>query len=174
MPRLKKIDDAGATDEVRPVFDEVRKARGNVPNMFRTMAHRPEILRTMAAHFRAVMAPSTLSARLKELVVLRVSEMNGCEYCLASHVKLAAKAGSPPEEIAAVRKGDYSKLPEKDAAAVRWGEWVTLDSNHVPEDVFAAVKKHYTEGEIVEITAAAGLFNYFNRFNNALHMEITT
>ncbi|MBI4565763.1 MAG: carboxymuconolactone decarboxylase family protein [Planctomycetes bacterium] len=80
MPRLSKVDPASAPPEVKPIFDAMLRQRGNVPNMYRTMAHRPEILTTMAAHFKAVMAPTTLSSRLKELVVLRVSAINGCDY----------------------------------------------------------------------------------------------
>lgn len=80
MPRLSKLDVETAPADVKPVFDEVLRARGNVPNMFRTMGHRPDILKTMAAHFRAVMVPTTLSVRLKEFVVLRVSEMNQTGY----------------------------------------------------------------------------------------------
>jgi len=48
--------------------------------MFRTAAHRPEILRTMIAHFRAVMNTGTLPAKLKELVIVRTSQINRCEY----------------------------------------------------------------------------------------------
>jgi alkylhydroperoxidase family enzyme len=80
MPRLSKFDLESAPDDVKPIFKAIYEKRGNIPNMFRTMAHRPEILKTMDAHFKAVMAPTTLSVRLKELVVLRVSEINGCDY----------------------------------------------------------------------------------------------
>lgn len=56
------------------------KERGNVPNMFRTVAHRPEYLRTMIAHFRTVMNTGTVPAKLKELVTVRVSQINQCDY----------------------------------------------------------------------------------------------
>jgi alkylhydroperoxidase family enzyme len=48
--------------------------------MFRTVAHRPEIFRTMIAHFRAVMNTGTVPAKLKELAIVRTSQLNGCEY----------------------------------------------------------------------------------------------
>ena len=48
--------------------------------MFRTVAHRPEYLRTMIAHFRTVMNTGTISAKLKELLVVRVSQINRCQY----------------------------------------------------------------------------------------------
>ena len=56
------------------------KARGNVPNMFRTVAHRPEIMKTMVAHFRAVMETGTVPVKLKELLIVRTSQINRCEY----------------------------------------------------------------------------------------------
>ena len=80
MARLSKLDLETAPPDVKPIFQAIFEKRGNIPNMFRTMAHRPEIVKTMDAHFKAVMAPTTLSVRLKELVVLRVSELNGCDY----------------------------------------------------------------------------------------------
>ena len=66
--------------ELGHIYDHFRKVRGNVPNMFRTVAHRPEIFKTMIAHFRAVMDTGTISAALKELVITRTSQINGCEY----------------------------------------------------------------------------------------------
>jgi alkylhydroperoxidase family enzyme len=80
MPRISRIDRASATPEVAEVFDHFMKTRGNIPNMFRTAAHRPEIMRTMVAHFRAVMETGTVPAKLKELVIVRTTQINRCEY----------------------------------------------------------------------------------------------
>ena len=81
MPRISRLD----KDQVDPETSGrsttfICKERGNVPNMFRTVAHRPEIFRTMIAHFRAVMNTGTVSAKLKELVIVRTSQINRCEY----------------------------------------------------------------------------------------------
>ena len=65
---------------VQHVFEAFWKARGNVPNLFRVLAHRPPLLRTFTAHFDAVMGEGRLSIRLKELVAVRVSQLNGCRY----------------------------------------------------------------------------------------------
>lgn len=56
---------------------------------------------------------------------------------------------------------------------MRLAERVTRDSNNVDEKLWSDVRTHFDEGQIVELTAAIGLFNYFNRFNNALQMEPT-
>jgi alkylhydroperoxidase family enzyme len=78
--RVRRIGIEEATGETRRTFDLYQKERGNVPNMFRTMAHRPVLLRTMIAHFRAVMAPSTIDVRLKELIAVAVSGIHRCDY----------------------------------------------------------------------------------------------
>ncbi len=81
MPsRLSKISPDQADAETRQVFESFFKERGNVPNMFRTVAHRPEIMKTMNAHFRAVMSTGTVDRRLKEIIAVRVSYINHCEY----------------------------------------------------------------------------------------------
>ncbi len=80
MARIPRLEKDQVDPETAKIFDVYLHERGNVPNMFRTAAHRPEILRTMIAHFRAVMNTGTLSAKLKELVIVRTSQINRCEY----------------------------------------------------------------------------------------------
>ena len=80
MARIPKIEINEATGATKEIFDKVLKERGNVPNMFRTVALRPEILRTLVAHMRAIMEAPGVSAKLKELVIVRTSQINQCEY----------------------------------------------------------------------------------------------
>jgi alkylhydroperoxidase family enzyme len=80
MPRISRLDKDQVDSDSKQIYDTYLKERGNVPNMFRTVAHRPEILRTMIAHFRAVMNTGTVPQKLKELVIVRTSQLNNCEY----------------------------------------------------------------------------------------------
>jgi alkylhydroperoxidase family enzyme len=80
MARITKLAKDQVTDEVRAKFEEIGSQRGNVPNMFRVYAHRPEILKTMMAHLNAVTNTGTVSVRTKELVATLVSRLNACEY----------------------------------------------------------------------------------------------
>ena len=79
-PRIAPIAPAAAAPEVQPIFETYLKERGNVPNMFRTVALRPAHLRTLIAHFRTVMNEGTVPALLKELLWVRISHLNGCRY----------------------------------------------------------------------------------------------
>lgn len=78
--RISRVNTPQAPESVRPIYEDMFRARGNVPNMFRTAAHRPELMRTMVAHFRTVMESGTVAPRLKELIAVRVSQINDCEY----------------------------------------------------------------------------------------------
>lgn len=78
--RLSRLERSQVDEATGEVFDNFQKERGNVPNMFRTMARRPELMRTAAGHMRALMTSGTVSARLKELVIVRTSQINDCEY----------------------------------------------------------------------------------------------
>ncbi len=80
MPRISRLEKSQVDSETAAIYEAFFKERGNVPNMFRTVAHRPLILKTMIAHFKAIMGSGTLGPKLKELLFVRVSQMNDCEY----------------------------------------------------------------------------------------------
>jgi alkylhydroperoxidase family enzyme len=69
---------------------------------------------------------------------------------------------------------ERSDFTEAEKAALDLAERATRDSNSVDDVFWKELRQYYDEGEIIELLAAIGLFNYFNRFNNALHMEPTT
>ena len=82
-PRVSRrdADEAMRTDpELREPFQRFIAERGKVPNLFRVAAHRPQISRTLADHMRAVMAEGDVPTLLKELLSVRVSQINGCDY----------------------------------------------------------------------------------------------
>src|SRR5271155_3056519 len=99
MSRISKVSRSEVTPDMAALFDKVFTQRGNVPNMFRTMAHRPEIFSTMMAHFSAVLNTGTVSTRLKELIIVRTSQINVTPYCLASHTVLARNLGWTDDQL---------------------------------------------------------------------------
>ena len=174
MSRISRLDHSEVAPEIATLYDKAFSARGNVPNMFRVMAHRPEIFATMQAHFGAVLNTGTVSTKLKELIIVRTSQVNVTPYCLASHTLLAKGLGWSDDQLT-----HLAEWPQRDdftpaeKAALRLAETVTRDAHAVSDDQFAELRTFYSEGEIVELLCAIGLFNYFNRFNNALQMEPT-
>jgi uncharacterized peroxidase-related enzyme len=110
----------------------------------------------------------------KELIIVRTSQVNETPYCLASHTILAKGLGWSDDQLS--RLAEWPKRADFTAAekaALRLAETVTRDAHAVTDEQFAELRSLYSEGEIVELLCAIGLFNYFNRFNNALRMEPT-
>jgi uncharacterized peroxidase-related enzyme len=174
MPRISRLSRSEVAPELREVYDKFLHDRGNVPYFFRTLAHRPEIFRTATAHMHAVLQTGTLPTKLKELVVVRTSQLNSTNYCLASHTALSLRLGWTPEHLEALKTWrESSMFSEAEKEAIHLAEMMTLHSHEYSEEDLARLKRFYSEGEIVELMAAIGLFNYFNRFNNILQMEPT-
>jgi len=138
------------------------------------MAHRPEIFETIIAHMDAVLNTGTLSKALKELVIVRTSQVNRTPYCLASHTAICKRLGWTEEHIEALKNADASaEFTESERVAIHLAEAMTRDAHGYSDQDFARLRKFYSEGEVVELMAAIGLFNYFNRFNDLLQMEPT-
>jgi uncharacterized peroxidase-related enzyme len=174
MSRISRCERGQVSAEVAARYDKVFAHRGNVPNMFRVMAHRPEIFATMQDHFAAVLNTGTVPTKLKELIIVRTSQVNETPYCLASHTVLARGLGWSDEQLSHLadwqQRDDFTPAEK---AALRLAETMTRNANAVTDEQFAELRKYYDEGEVVELMCAIGLFNYFNRFNNALRMEPT-
>ena len=80
MARIRPREPGDIGPEAREVFTRFVSERGAIPNMFRTMALREEIMRTAADHMQAVFSTGTVETRLKEMLAVRVSQINDCHY----------------------------------------------------------------------------------------------
>src|SRR6202451_4124670 len=132
MSRISRLDRSEVAPEIATLYDKAFAQRGNVPNMFRVMAHRPEIFSTMQAHFAAVLNTGTVSTRLKELIIVRTSQVNVTPYCLASHTILARNLGWTDDQLSPLadwpQRGDFTPAEK---AALRLAETVTHDARDV-------------------------------------------
>ena len=174
MPRIRRLQRSEVSPDLRGIYDRYLQERGNVPYFFRTVAHRPQIFETMIAHMEAVLRTGTLSTKLKELVVVRTSQLNCTAYCLASHTAISLRLGWTEQQLEALKDWRSSVLfSEAEREAIHLAEVMTQDSHNFTEQDMARLRCFYSEGEVVELLAAIGLFNYFNRFNNMLQMEPT-
>jgi AhpD family alkylhydroperoxidase len=111
-----------------------------------------------------------LEASLRELVRLRVSLMNGCEYCVQFHTTELKKLNETAERIAAVedwRSSDaYTK---RERAALAWAEAITnIQDGHAADVLYEAVGTQFTDVETVNLTLVTTTINAWNRITIAL------
>jgi AhpD family alkylhydroperoxidase len=109
---------------------------------------------------------SGLRTRLIDLVYLRVSQINGCAYCIDAHSRDLLKGGLPVEHlvlVAAWREAG-SIFDEQEQAAFAWAEAVTRLGDHgVPDREFEAASAAFNEKQLADLTIAIGLMGAFNR-----------
>ncbi|MCX5342454.1 carboxymuconolactone decarboxylase family protein [Streptomyces atratus] len=104
-----------------------------------------------------------------ELVGLRVSQINGCTFCVEGHVRNARKAGESDERLFAVsawREAPYFTDAERAALALAEASTRLSDrSDPVPDEIWNAAADHFTEKELSALVLSIGLTNLFNRIN---------
>jgi AhpD family alkylhydroperoxidase len=115
------------------------------------------------------LAKSSIEKDLLHLIEYRVSQINGCAYCLDMHSKDLRHGGETEQRIytvAAWRETPFFSARER--AALAWAESVTLlEESHVPDEVFEEVRKEFSEEELIDLTLAVATINSWNRLNIA-------
>lgn len=128
------------------------------PGVYRQMVRLDE---DVAAALNAAELPGLLV----ELVRIRVSQINGCAFCVDMHVEEARQAGETPQRLDLFpvwREAPY--FSERERAALAWAESVTLlAQTHVPDEVFQEVRRHFEEKELVDLTMIVAAINAWNR-----------
>jgi AhpD family alkylhydroperoxidase len=109
----------------------------------------------------------TLDPALRELVILRIAVLNGAAYEWTAHEPVARSCGVTGEQLAAVRTGDRAAFDAAQRAALDYADTMTTHVE-VPDAVFAALRPHFDETGIVELTAVAAAYNMVSRFLVAL------
>jgi len=97
---------------------EAKAKRAN--HFFRTMANRPEVLKTFVPLYGAIMGPGAVERRTKELVYLACSYANRCVYCTASHTASGKKAGISDDELQALQAEHDQSFSEPERAAIQY------------------------------------------------------
>ena len=80
MSYLERLNWGEVDRRQQAIFEKFYADRGNVPNLFRVMGHRPELMSSFNSHFGQVMGEAALDVGLKEMVAVRVSQINECDY----------------------------------------------------------------------------------------------
>jgi AhpD family alkylhydroperoxidase len=135
------------------------------------MQQRLDAMKVSPAAFKAVAGlqayvdQSGLERSLIELVKIRASQINGCAYCLVMHTNDARKRGESDERMHLLNAWREAPVfTERERAALAWTEAITLvGEDHVPDEVYNATRRLFSEKEMVDLTAAAVTINVWNR-----------
>ena len=143
------------------------------------MQQRIDITKASPAAYKAVAAlqsyvdQSSLEPKLRELIKIRASQINGCAFCIAMHTRDARKIGETDERMHLLDAWREAPIySAREQAALAWTEALTLVSEtHVSDEVFEQVRRQFSEQEIVDLTAAVVAINTWNRIAIAFRMQ---
>jgi len=171
MARVGYVSNQDAAETLKPVFEGMEKTLGAVPNVFRAMAHDPEMLKAFLA-LNATLPKTQLDGKLRELAYIKTSEVNGCAYCLHHHRTTGKKAGLNDRQIAETAQFEASDAyDDLQRDVMRYAEQVTRHIN-VEDGLFGRLKKVFNDRQIVELAMTVGIANFTNRITETLKLEL--
>lgn len=168
MARISLIGMESADAEVKEIYEKT--LRGKPGNVQKALAHRPEMLKNFLSFYSSV--GRSLDRKLYEMIYLRVSLINGCQYCTQHHVASSRRVGLTTLDWNALKAGNYSQYGEKECAALTYVEKLTRAPHEISERDFDELKKHFSDPEIVDLHMLAGLANLTNRLTDPLGLEL--
>ncbi|OZI62022.1 carboxymuconolactone decarboxylase family protein [Bordetella genomosp. 11] len=155
-----------ATGATAEVYAQVKKAAGgSIPNLFATLGYLAP--RSLSAYLNAEGALSGGSLNRKDLetIKLLMSELTGCDYCVAAHSMLGKLAGFAPETLRQIRAGEPTGDAKRDAL-LRFVRLIKQTSGTLPAAEFDAIRAAgYTEAQLADIALAISLITFTNTFN---------
>jgi uncharacterized peroxidase-related enzyme len=159
--------------ELAEVFARREAAMGYLPNAMLILARRPEILRGWAALAEATLGGGLVPPPLKSMVAEVASTAAGCRYCQAHGAAAMERAGIDQAKAAALWEYETSPLfDDAERAALDLARYAALVPNGVTAEHFAALRKHFSEEQIVEIVAVVAAYGFLNRWNDTLATDL--
>jgi AhpD family alkylhydroperoxidase len=112
---------------------------------------------------------SGLDKAIVELAKLRVSQINNCAFCLQIHLNVSRRLGMPQEKLDLVATWHEAGIfSDKECAALAWAETLTrLADRSVPDEAYEAVRRHFSEDEVIALSVAVANINAWNRLGAA-------
>ena len=170
MSRVQLVNPSNTTSDRQALLDQVHKAFGATPNMFKAVANSPAALKSMWGSFGAL-GSGVLGAKLGEQIAVAIADHNRCEYCLAAHTLLGKGAGASEQEMSDAQAGRSSD--PKTAAALAFALKVASNRAQLSDaDVAALRAVGFGDEHIVEILAHVALNIFTNYVNVAFEVLV--
>ncbi|MDP5459747.1 carboxymuconolactone decarboxylase family protein [Alishewanella sp. SMS8] len=161
---------ADANPDVAELAAFFNETLGFCPNSVLTMSHRPAIAKAFIQLNMAVMAnQGRVTSALKRLIAYVSSNATGCRYCQAHTIRAAERYGAAEEQLENIWAfRSHPAFSAAERAALELSLAASQVPNAVDEAIQTEMKKHWDDGEIVEMMGVIALFGYLNRWNDSM------
>lgn len=170
MTRIEPLESTALCLKGRELVEQYEAATGLRPNVVRTLAHAPEVLRHLLGMF-ACLTSGTLDETLMEQVALAVAQANGCTYCLSAHTALGEKTGLCADRIDESR---WAMDPDpRRAAVLRFTRALVINRGQVADEDFQPLRDAgFSDAAIVELVAFVSMHNFLNYLTEAARTPV--
>lgn len=170
-PRIPPLSDAEMSDEQRELVKPFA-ARGQVFNVFRTMAQHAGLFKRWGVFGDHVLFKSTLPLREKEILILRIGYLCRAEYEWAQHVRIGRRAGLSEDEIVRIMDGaDAAGWSERDAALIRATDELKGDA-FISDKTWATLAKTYNRDQLMDVVFTVGQYNLVSMALNSFGVQL--
>ncbi len=168
---MARIDYADiARPETKPLVDRIAAERGSVLHLYQMLLHSPPVAEGWLAYLTAIRQKSSLPGEIRELVIMRIAHLNGASYEADQHAPIALREGVAQEKLDALGDWPSEAFDPRERAVLAYADAMTR-TIQVPDHVFAAVREHFDERLVVELTATIAAYNMVSRFLEALEIH---
>lgn len=170
MPRVELLD-----AERAPITAQQYFADGDPGPIVAALALVPELLAPTLGFIGPALGAGAAGVRFKEFAILRSSALQGCTYCIHAHTGVALDVGLSDEEVRALRgqvalEEAFPDVGER--ALIGWIDALAGATGPIPDDVWQAARKHFSEPLLVELTVTVGATMFLNRFATGLQLPV--
>ncbi|GHT96496.1 hypothetical protein FACS1894116_13730 [Betaproteobacteria bacterium] len=173
MSRITHINPTELSADLQPLFHRYAVEYGAFGNQASVLAHVPPAFVHLTSMLTELKHREVTPWRYIELAIVTVSRLNACTYCVSHHTPVLETIGVSPQAAAQVLEYEtVDEFDEIDRVVIEYAIAVTRDARRVSDVLFARLRQHFSEEQVVELTLRIGLCGFFNRFNDALRIEI--
>jgi uncharacterized peroxidase-related enzyme len=170
MPHVDPVPDGAVPESVRSLFQAMQARLGLVPNIWRSLAHAPAVLKASLDFYQAI--HRDLDPKLRELAYLRTVQLLHCGYCVHYHTPLARKAGVSEVQIQELERFEQSEaFSDLEKNVLRFAEQWTRQGK-VDSGLMKVLAGSLSPGQFVTLAGVVAQANWTARFNESFGVEL--
>lgn len=172
MARVREISIDEVPEGLRPLYRLFAGEYGSFANQIKVMAHSPPAMQHLCGLLVDWRETCSLPRRLVEIAVVTVSHLRRCPYCISHHAPVLVDLGISAEAVERIMEPNPPGFDRIDLLVRDYATLVIERPWGIRDAVFAELKTHFSDQQIVELTLRISLAGLFNQLNLALQIEV--
>ncbi len=175
MSIVSLVERENASPETLGFYDKATDRFEMLLNIFKVFGHTPELGTVFTDMIMAILKDGELDWLTKELIILKATHRNECQYCVVQHETLSQRLGISEDKINDIGGDRYKDSPhftDGEKALLDLTVQIGIDANHVPQELWTRLHADYSEPQIVEAVFTITIYIAVSKFGDALGVEL--